>query len=399
MNCKEFSNLLDAYVTGALPEETAARMRSHEAACASCATLLALRQDCARADEEVQVPASFSAAWRQQIKEEKRMESQEKRRIVVSRPLKGWIAAAAALIFLVGGTLLTREDTRRAPAAVERTSYTAASRAKSTSVGNQALSLSDGGIYADYEMAAEEAAAPRAAAGSAQKETAEKIIRTASFTIRTTAFEADLQALQDLAQQLSGRVDYLSASGDGASGQLRSASLTLRIPASRLDGFLNGAKEIGHVTSLTQGMEDVSESYYDLQTRLETQQKKLDRLQEMIGKAKNVSELIEIESAIAEAQYAIDRYTSQLKSYDGKIEYSTVKVSLREVKEEEAVDVSLGQRIWLGLRSSLENGWDFVQDMMVFLVSALPWLAAIGFVCTGIWLWIKNRKKKGEKKQ
>ena len=398
MNCKEFSNLLDAWETGALPEEAAARMRGHEAACASCAMLRALRQDCARADGEVQVPASFSAAWRQQIKEEKKMESQEKRRIVVSRPL-GWIAAAAALVFLVGGTLLTREDTRRAPAAAERTSYKASFRAKSTSVGNQALSLSDGAVYADYEMAAEEAAAPRAAAGAAQKETAEKIIRTASFTIRTTAFEADLQALQDWTRQMDGRIDYLSASGDGASGQLRSASLTLRIPASRLDGFLNGAKEIGHVTSLTQGMEDVSESYYDLQTRLETQQKKLDRLQEMIGKAKNVSELIEIESAIAEAQYAIDRYTSQLKSYDGKIEYSTVKVSLREVKEEEAVDVSLGQRIWLGLRSSLENGWDFVQDMMVFLVSALPWLAAIGLVCTGIWLWIKNRKKKGEKKQ
>jgi hypothetical protein len=195
-------------------------------------------------------------------------------------------------------------------------------------------------------------------------------------------------------------VEYLSASGDAASGQTRSASLTLRIPAQRLDEFLAGAEGIGNVTAMTQEMQDVSDSYYDVKTRLETQQKKLERLQSMFEAAEDVSDLIEIESAIADAQYYIDRYTSQLKTYDGKVDYSTVRVSVREVRVTEMKQVTLGQRIAEGFRDSLESGAEFLEDMVIFLVSALPWLLGIGAVALVIRLIVKKAKKnKKEKKE
>ena len=128
----------------------------------------------------------------------------------------------------------------------------------------------------------------------------EKIIRSASFTLKTAAYDADLESLQQLTASVGGRVEYLSSSGDKKSGQLRRASLTLRIPSSRLDEFLAGAEQIGDVTAMTQEMEDVSGSYYDIQSRLETQQEKMKRLQSLMASAQDVSDLIEIESAIAE---------------------------------------------------------------------------------------------------
>ena len=408
MNCKEFSSLLDAYVDGSLSEAEANDMRAHAAACPDCAARLTLLNDARRMDEEIEVPETFSSSWRKRIREEETMEEKKVRKF----PWKTWIAAAAVLVFVLGGTAITRDNM---PA---RTALTgAASAAGNTSSAKSGNSVarrnSDAGdyysmayetpmmatAYEDYDMAVEmEEAQAEPAAGGAVRE--EKIIRNASFTVKTTDYDADLERLQTLAKDMGGRVEYLSASGDAASGQTRSASLTLRIPAQRLDEFLEGAEGIGNVTAMTQEMQDVSDSYYDVKTRLETQQKKLERLQSMFEAAEDVSDLIEIESAIADAQYYIDRYTSQLKTYDGKVDYSTVRVSVREVRVTEMKQVTLGQRIAEGFRDSLESGAEFLEDMVIFLVSALPWLLGIGAVALVIRLIVKKAKKnKKEKKE
>jgi hypothetical protein len=251
--------------------------------------------------------------------------------------------------------------------------------------------------YDDYDEVAEEAEAEAATGSSEARQ--EKIIRNASFTVKTTAYDTDLDRLQTLARDMGGRVEYLNTYGDAASGQTRSASLTLRIPAQRLDEFLSGVEGIGNVTAMTQEMQDVSDSYYDVQTRLDTQRKKLERLQAMFNVAEEVSDLIEIESAIADAQYYIDRYTSQLKSYDGKVEYSTVNATVREVRVTEMKEVTLGQRIAEGFHNSLEGGMEFLEDMLIFLVSALPWLIGAAALVVIVSLIVRKAKKNHQGKK
>ena len=400
MDCKEFSNLLDAYMDGALPDADARRMRDHAGECSACAAMLTLRQDCRRLDEEIQVPDSFSSAWRQTIREEGNLEQKVQKNI----RWKAWLSVAAALIFVVGGTLASRDalPSRSASSYAEKTAAEpAAYRTMAAGgVGNAAYDsgamaypmMEDGAVY-DYDEAVEY---------EAEKATMEeKIIRSASFTVKTTEYDADLQRIKDLTAEMGGRVEYLSSNGDASSGQTRTASLTLRIPSLRLDEFLTGAQGIGAITGMTQEMEDVSDSYYDTQTRLETQREKLKRLQALMAQAEYVSDLIEIESAIADAQYYIDRYTGTLKSYDSRVEYSTVRVTVRETRATEIKDVSLGERIVTGIGDSFQNfGW-FMEDMIIFLASALPWLGALAIVAFVIVLLVhrkKNRKNKTEKK-
>ena len=402
MNCKEFSNLLDAFMDGTLSDAEAERMRAHAAECEKCAALLSLRQDCRRLDEEIEVPEGFSSSWRQMIREEKAMEEKAKKKV----NWKAWAATAAALVFIIGGTLISRDSM------TPRTKYSTQNGA-ADSYARSAKYAADTGAMTNFSYAAGAMEAPaealysdydgidyevaeESAVNNADSVREEKIIRNASFTLKTTAYDTDLQRLQDLTAEMGGRVGYLSASGDASSGQTRSASLTLRIPAARLDDFLTGAQGIGNVTAMTQEMQDVSDSYYDIQTRLKTQQEKLARLQEMMKAAQDVSDLIEIESAIADAQYYIDRYTGQLKSYDSKVEYSTVNVSVREVRITEMKEVTLGQRILDGLSDSLENFQYFLEDMVIFLVSALPWLIVLAVVIVVIRLIIKKKKKKKE---
>lgn len=405
MDCKEFSNLLDAWLDGALPDADARRMLDHAAGCEACAAKLTLRQDCRRMDEEIQVPDSFSSSWRQAIREEKEMEQKPQKVF----QWKKWAAAAAALLFVVGGTLASRDGLPSRKAidsnASSYSSFREQALSDPSSTSYKAMgagSMTNAAYdraYSAMEVAEEEAVDYAQDTNTAAQP--EKIIRSASFNVKTADYDADLQKIQDLAADMGGRVEYLTTSGDASSGQTRSASLILRIPARRLDEFLTGAQGIGTITGMTQQMEDVSDSYYDTQTRLKTQQEKLARLQEMMASAQEVSDLIEIESAIADAQYYIDRYTGTLKAYDSKVDFSTVHVTVRETRVTETKEVSLGERIVTGIGDSFrEFGW-FLEDMVIFLAAALPWiitLAAAVIVAMLIIRVRKNRKNKKEKK-
>ena len=406
MDCKEFSNLLDAYMDGALPDADARRMRGHAAECEACRAMLSLRKDCRLLDEEIQVPDSFSSAWRQTVREEKNMEEKSKKAV----NWKTWVSVAAALIFVVGGTLASRDDLPSRKITGNSTASYAAKTAEEpaayrTMAGGALSNVAYDRGAMEYPMmedsAIDETAEYEYDAGTNAAVKAEKIIRSASFTVKTADYDADLQRMRDLTAEMGGRVEYLSSSGDASAGQTRSASLTLRIPSARLDEVLSGAQGIGAVTNMTQEMEDVSDSYYDTQTRLKTQQEKLSRLQAMMAQAQDVSDLIEIESAIADAQYYIDRYTGTLKSYDSRVDYSTVRVTVREIRVTETKEVSLGERIVTGIGDSFQEfGW-FLEDMVIFLASALPWLAALAIAVLAV-VWVirsaKKRKNKNGKK-
>ena len=62
-------------------------------------------------------------------------------------------------------------------------------------------------------------------------------------------------------RRFEGRVESFYQSGDAGAGEARRASLTLRIPADKLDAFLEGSQALGRITSLHQEQEDVSENY------------------------------------------------------------------------------------------------------------------------------------------
>ena len=89
--------------------------------------------------------------------------------------------------------------------------------------------------------------------------------------------------------------------------------------------------ELCHVTYQEQDSDNVSEAYYDTESRLITQQTKLERLQTLLAQAETMEDIITIESAISDTELEIEQLTGTLRQYDSLVDFSTVYITLQEV--------------------------------------------------------------------
>ena len=287
-------------------------------------------------DDVPPMPEGLHAAWMQKVTEDPykqpHMEKPQRWRGVTR-----FLSVAAAMVFIIGGTLLTRDtllaDSMDMKFGQNESGYTRTTSAKESYVyGAEAYdyeedSAMDTGVMltAARGASADAAAAENTAAVTTEK----KIIRTASLTIQTQTFEDSLNALKAVCENQGGWLEYASEDLNSYTG-LRTAYLTLRIPQDGLDVYLDETAALGRVTSRSESATDVTASYQDTQTRLDTQLALMERLKALINESGDLSDLLALESQIADTQYQIDALQSSLNRTDRQVTYSTVSVTLRE---------------------------------------------------------------------
>lgn len=362
----------------------------------------ALEQALCRLYQSEEPPAGFETGWRAAVRREESSMRIKKTETTGKRNLWRAVAPVCAAVVLVAGSLWagTLEPGLNADGGAPQV---VAKRAG----GTPNAMMSSSADMADYNMAvSDEAAAygaPEAAqeSGGTAEQSAQKLVRTASLTLRTTAFDGDLEKVKALLQSMDGYVEDFYQYGDVQSGDTRTASLRVRVPAERLDAFLSGVEGVGRVTDRSESTTDMTVQYVDQQARLDTLYAKMERLQQLMSKAEEVADLIELESAIADTQYEIDRYETSQRSIDRRVEMSEVSVTLMEESSAQsaaAADVSLGERLSAALSASVRWLGSFLRNMLVFLTMALPVAVPVGAVVLAAWLIVRRRraKKTGE---
>ena len=321
------------------------------------------------------MPEGFHEGWVRRLEEEA-MESRTKK--LNRKTLVRVLSAAAALVFVIGGTLIAQrtggQEKENASAAQVKLA-----RSNDFDTGG-AIMLGD--VYDNMLEAEDEEYGVRAETTSMTEVPTERmLIRTASLTIGTQRYDESLTALLRLSGELGGWTSSSSESVDY--NGLRTCYMILRIPAEQLHTFLSGSGELGRVTYRSESAEDVTESYHDTKARLETQQALMERLQALMTDAASLSELLELEAQIADTQYQIDRLQTSLNGTERQVNFATVDVTLRE--ELPSADITdsekpLGERIASALRAGGEAFLQLLENGAVFLAAALPFIAIVAVV-------------------
>ena len=355
-------------------------------------------------DDVPPMPEGLHASWMRAVEEDMNTNHEEQtvRETPVRRPWLRWVSAAAALVFLVGGTILSRPALRPEKCAAGSVPEEAARSVAAPA----AYSESDDYDYGAYEEAEADGAYESAAfamggslaksnaADAVQPETDRKIIRTVDMAITTREYAASCEELKALCAAHGGSVTHMSDTTGSRS--LHTAYFTLRIPAERLDDFLAAVQGTGTVTRQEISASDVTESYRDTQARLDTQRAKMERLTQLLLEASDVSDLLAIENEIADTQYLIDSYQGSLNHTDSQAAFSTVDITLKEEKPEEnltAPELTFGERLQAAVSAGWESFVEFLEDMAVFLLAALPYLIVLALIVVIVRLVVRRRRK------
>ena len=277
-----------------------------------------------------------------------------------------------------------------------------------TTAAAMAMAPANGaGAYADYDYAADSeayyekpAATQSVTDGLLQPADNRKMIRNASMSLETEQYDESVAAIRAQIEACQGYIENSSSSGNAKSGG-RWLEITVRVPADRLEEFMAASSGFGVLQNSNIWQEDVTMSYTDMETRLATLNTKKDRLLAMLEKATKMSDIIELENALSETIYEIESYSSSLNRLDNRIAYSTVNISLREVYKATTVPQvpkSLGERISQEFRDSMEGLGEFGEDLLVFLVGALPVIVILAILAVVIVLICKGAAKRRRRK-
>lgn len=229
-----------------------------------------------------------------------------------------------------------------------------------------------------------------------------KLIRTINIEAETKDLDALLTDLDAQLAALGGYVQNKQVRGNAQSTGSRYASLTLRIPAEKLDQFVNHVTGATNILSSGETTEDVTLKFIATESRIAALEAEEARVMELIAKAENLNELLTLESKLSNIRQELEEVKSQLKLYENLIDYGTVYLSIREAKEYTVVEEeepTVWERISTGFVGSLKGVGNIITELFVFFVVASPYLAIPAVIVVIVLVCLHIGKKKARKKQ
>lgn len=258
------------------------------------------------------------------------------------------------------------------------------------------------GAYYDMESAKSED-------GGLTGDTDSTVLPEGRKWIITVNMSAETEDLDSLMETLNGKISGLGGyveDQDSYNGSMyssrryRSASLTVRIPAQRVDEFTEEMSGIANVVSTNLSREDITLSYVATESRVKALQTEEARLLELMEQAETMADLLEIESRLTDVRYELENRASQLRLYDNQVDYATIYLSIDEVQEYTPVEEpTVWERISGGFVSSIKGVGNGLLDLLVWVLAKSPYLVILGGATVGVVVLIKKRKaRKAAKK-
>lgn len=218
-----------------------------------------------------------------------------------------------------------------------------------------------------------------------------KMIYTAELKIEVKDYDEASARMKTIAEENGGFVadSHVDVDPNG----VRSGEIKIRVPAAKFAGIISGIKGIGKVKYEAVHGQDITEEYFDLETRLANAKKMEERLLDLLQKqTKSVKDLLEVERELGRVREDIETKEGRKRFLDDRLSLSTITVELYE-------PLTYTSSVFDPLRDAWSSIWsDLIVSLSAvisFVFSALPWAVLTGFVVwTGIKLvrrWLKKK--------
>ena len=228
------------------------------------------------------------------------------------------------------------------------------------------------------------------------------LIYMVDMSIITEEYDKDYASIKMKLSKLGGYVYTEYSSGTKGSDDLRYVSLVLKIPVENLDEFVNGVDKEMKVTSKRINVEDTTDQYYDIASRIDLLETRYRKMEEYLKTATEMQDIITIEEEMSNIIYQLENLKGEKKGIENKVRFSTVNITLNEAKSS-AINAYDEKTIWdrmaNGISSTFNDMVDYMGDILVLFVSSLPVLGLIAVIAIIIIVIVKIISRRKSKKQ
>jgi hypothetical protein len=175
------------------------------------------------------------------------------------------------------------------------------------------------------------------AAGTSASGFGDRVIKSASLSVevRKGSFPAQWKLARDIAVRFGGEV-IASDLGQGPvplsdERSIASGSLTIRVPASRLDATIEAlGTQLGTVRAENVSSQDVSQEYVDLRSRLRNLRVERDALLNLYARANSVRDTLAVQNRLSDVQGQIEEVTGRIRFIERSTDFSTITLTIAE---------------------------------------------------------------------
>ncbi|GMO50949.1 MAG: hypothetical protein Ta2G_08700 [Termitinemataceae bacterium] len=148
-----------------------------------------------------------------------------------------------------------------------------------------------------------------------------KLKQSASLSLRVESLE---DADKKVNAILEGYDAYSASTGEWEN----SLEYNIKVPRASYEAILKSLEALGKTTHKSQSSEDVTLQYYDLENKLDTKLELLKTFRSYLREAKNIDEIMQVETRLAELSREIEWMGSEFASLAALVDYASINLNL-----------------------------------------------------------------------
>jgi predicted lipid-binding transport protein (Tim44 family) len=214
------------------------------------------------------------------------------------------------------------------------------------------------------------------------------VISTGTVTLQSKDVEQARFDVQKVVDGHGGEIsDEQTATDD--KGVIDRSRLVIRVPSDSFGDVMDELGDVADLRSAKRTSEDVTTEVIDIGVRVRAQEKSLERIELLLGRAQNLRAIIAIESQLTRRQAELDSLKAQQAYLADQTSLSTITVFL-EQKKEKAQPVEKDEA---GFLAGLESGWTALGGAATVLATGLGAVLpfAILMLLLGVPTWLLAR--------
>ena len=205
-----------------------------------------------------------------------------------------------------------------------------------------------------------------------------KIVSVLNLEAESKDLSSDVSAIEDKVHELNG---YIGSHNIDTANNLKRANMSIRIPKENHADIADFISKTLSITAESSESIDVTESYYDTESRVQNLSSQEEKLRDLYDKAESVEDMLLIDERLATVTSEKEELTKKLIRLEERSSYATIELNINEVKDftmTEAVNESTSERInnalsqsVISLKNSLVSALVFIANYFIYIVAGV----------------------------